>query len=54
MKKFSLFVALLFITVITSGQGEPAKEDNSFRIVAFVTMLAALFLAIRKFKGMKK
>lgn len=54
MKKSFLFVALLFITVIASGQGTPAKEDNSFRIVAFVTLLAALFLAIRKFNGMKK
>ncbi|HEX7902684.1 MAG TPA: hypothetical protein VF487_02315 [Chitinophagaceae bacterium] len=54
MKKSFLFVTLLFGSVIASAQDTAPKEDNSFKIVGVVSLLGALFLAVRSLRSTYK
>ncbi|MEI9943225.1 MAG: hypothetical protein WDN26_03315 [Chitinophagaceae bacterium] len=54
MLKFYTGILSIIIALPVMAQGNDNKPDNSFRIVSFVTLLVALFLAIWRLKNMPK
>jgi hypothetical protein len=51
MQKYYFLLFFLGYSLAVAAQDNSPKEDNSFKIVSIVFLVAALVLAIRKLKG---